>query len=119
VPCAISLEKLQCDTGIHTIDGVGTALAETVARQPVFEARVPPNTVQVEGVLRVGHRFGLRLHPAVPNPDRPLKDGPLELFRLLMDLYRLHVLTPQVRGKEGLSGRVAIDEDRVVADRTS
>ncbi len=35
-----------------------------------------------------------------------------------MDLHRLHVLTPQVRGKEGLSGCVAIDKDRVIADRT-
>lgn len=35
-----------------------------------------------------------------------------------MDLHRLHVLTPQVRGKEGLGRCVAIDEDRVIADRT-
>ena len=35
-----------------------------------------------------------------------------------MDLHCLHVLTPQVRVEERLSRRVAIDEDRVVADRT-
>ena len=35
-----------------------------------------------------------------------------------MDLHRLYILTPQVRGKEGLGGYIAIDEDRVIADRT-
>jgi hypothetical protein len=34
-----------------------------------------------------------------------------------MHLHRLHTLTPQVGGEEGLSGCVAIDEDRIVADR--
>ena len=51
-------------------------------------------------------------------PDRLPKDWPLKLFRLPMDLHRLYVLTPQIRGKEGLGGCVAIDEDRVIADRT-
>jgi hypothetical protein len=36
-----------------------------------------------------------------------------------MHLHCLYTLTPQVGGKEGLSGCVAIDEDRIVADRTS
>jgi hypothetical protein len=35
-----------------------------------------------------------------------------------MDLHRLYVLTPQVRGKEGLGGCVTVNEDRVIADRT-
>jgi len=65
---------------------------------------------------RVSDTYVLR--KTVGGLNRPLKDGPLEPFGLPMDLHRLHVLTPQVRGQEGLGGRVAIDEDRVIADRT-
>ena len=76
-----------------------------------------PQAADVEGVGRVRYRFELRLHPAVHSPDRPAEDRPLKPFRLPIDLHHLHFLGPQVRGEEGLGGRVAIDEDRIVADR--
>ena len=70
------------------------------------------------GESRVGHWFDLRLHPAgaVHGADRPAKERPLEPFWLPMHLHRLHTQAPQVGGKEGLGGCVAIDEDRIVAD---
>jgi hypothetical protein len=34
-----------------------------------------------------------------------------------MHLHRLHILGSQVGSEEGLGGCVAIDEDRIVADR--
>jgi hypothetical protein len=74
--------------------------------------------VQVEGKFGTRHRFGLQLHPTVRSPDQRPKDRPLEPHGLPMDLHRLHVLTPQVRGKEWFGRRVVIDEDRVITDRT-
>jgi hypothetical protein len=70
-------------------------------------------------VSRVGHRFGLRLHPTSHGPDGPAEDWPLEPFRLPVHLHRFHPLTPQVRREEGLGGCVAVDENGVVADRAS
>ena len=102
---------------MHTVDCICSASAETIARQPVFQASVPPKAVKIEGENRVGHWFDLRLHPAAHGTDRPAKDRPLEPFRLPMHLHRLHTLAPQVGGEEGLGGCVAIDEDRLVADR--
>jgi len=32
--------------------------------------------------------------------------------------WTFYILTPQVCGKEGLGGHIAIDEDRVIMDRT-
>ena len=102
---------------MRTIDCIRRASAETIARQPVFQARVSPKAADVEGVCRVEHRFELRLHPAVHGPDRPAEDRPLEPFRLPMHLHRLYILAPQVGGVERLGGCVAVDEDRIVADR--
>jgi hypothetical protein len=49
----------------------------------------------------------------------PAENWPLELFRLLVHLYRPHPLTPQVRREEGLGRCIAVDKDRVIADRAS
>jgi len=102
---------------MHTVHCICSASAETIARQLVFQASIPPKAVNIEGESRVGHWFELRLHPAVYGADRPAKDRPLEPFWLLMHLHRLHTQAPQVGGEEGLGGCIAIDEDRIVADR--
>jgi hypothetical protein len=104
---------------MHTVDCICSASAETIARQLVFQASVVPKAVNIEGASRVGHWFELRLHPAgaVYSTNRLAKDRPLEPFWLPMHLHRLHILGPQVGSEEGLGGCVAIDEDRIVADR--
>ena len=101
---------------MRTIDCIRCASAETIARQPVFQARVSPEAADVEGVGRVEHRFELRLHLAIHGPDRPAEDRPLEPFRLPMHLHRLYPFAPQVGSEEGLGRCIAIDEDRIVAD---
>ena len=102
---------------MHTVHCICSASAETIARQLVFQASIPPKAVNIEGTSRIGHWFELRLHPAVDGVDRPAEDRPLEPFWLLMHLHRLHTQAPQVGGEEGLGGCIAIDEDRIVADR--
>ena len=62
--------------------------------------------------------MGPRLDPAGRGPDGPAEDRSLEPFGLPVHLHRHHPLTPQVRREEGLGRCVAVDEDRVIADRT-
>jgi hypothetical protein len=104
---------------MHTIDYIYSASAETITRQLVFQASVVPKAINIKDASRVGHWFELRLHPAsaIYSTNRLAKDRPLKPFWLPMHLHRLHTLGSQVNSKEGLGGCVAIDEDRIVADR--
>jgi hypothetical protein len=81
---------------MHTVDCICRALAETIARQLVFQASVVPNAVNIEGESRVGHWFKLRLYlaRAVHGTDRPIEDRLLKLFWLLIHLHRLYTLGP-------------------------
>jgi hypothetical protein len=101
-----------------TINCICLASAETIARQPVFQATVSPKAADIEGIYQVEYRLELQFHPVIPGPDRPTEDRPLEPFQLPVYLYRLYICSPQIRSKEGLGRYIAINEDRLVTDCT-
>jgi hypothetical protein len=114
-PTQVVSLRVQGDLTTLTINSVGKAPAETVARQLLLEPSVLPKTLKVKGVSRVRHRLGHGLLVFRGRLDRPAEDRYLQHRRLPVHLDSLDRIL-EVGIEERLSCRVAIDQDRIITE---